>query len=516
MTKLERFTSKRRSLEGYRIFHECMRAILGPLIEAGKDGVEMVCADGAIRRVHPIVAAYVADHPEQCLVTGCQENFCPKCQTHSTMLGDPIHTVLKDPASVWDIIQETANGDKPHEFKALGLHLIHPFWTDLPHCDIFSCITPDLLHQLHKGVFKDHTVSWATACAEGGAEEVDRRFRAMPSHPGLRHFKRGISLVSQWTGTEYKHMEKVFLGVLVGASDPAALRAVHAVLDFIYYAHFEAHSDASLHYLDSAWATFHANKHIFVQYGVREHFNIPKIHSALHYPLSIRNLGTTDGYNAEHSERLHIDYAKRGYLTSNKKDYIKQMAIWLSRQEAVHRFQAYLDWAEPRAPETGVDQTECDGEDRTTGDGCEDPTSESLMTDAVSSYIVAKAPGLPGTSVQQFVDHFGCKDFLRALDDYLRKSSRARALPIPAQNLHPGSRFSAYKRMYVHLPPICQLSHSRIKDVIRAIPAQPARRLIHATPAHFDTVIVRLSEEDGPDRVGSLDGSYPAIMQPVD
>lgn len=46
----------------------------------------------------------------------------------------------------------------------------------------------------------------------------------------------------------------VCLGVLAGASDPAALRAVRAVLrdfkaSFIYYTHFEAHSDTSLRYL---------------------------------------------------------------------------------------------------------------------------------------------------------------------------------------------------------------------------------------------------------------------------
>ena len=220
VTKLECFTKgPRRSLESYRLFHECMRAILEPLVAAANEGVEMVCADGCVRRVLPVVAAYVADHPEQCLLSGCQENFCPKCSVHSSNLGEPVYSVMKDQSSVWEIISEQASGDKPTAFKELGLRLINPFWRDLPHCDIFSCITPDLLHQLHKGVFKDHTVSWTTGCIEGGADELDRRFKAMPSHPALRHFKKGISMVTQWTGTEYKQMEKVFVGAITGAAD---------------------------------------------------------------------------------------------------------------------------------------------------------------------------------------------------------------------------------------------------------------------------------------------------------
>ncbi|OBZ67180.1 hypothetical protein A0H81_13050 [Grifola frondosa] len=307
VTKLQCFSTSTRSLQGYRLFHSCMRSILEPLVQAGRDGVEMVCADGAIRRVHPIVAAYIADHPEQCLVVGCQENHCPKCTAGPTSLGDPVYSTMRNPEDVLRIIAEAARGEKPAEFKSYGLRLIEPFWTDLPHCDIFACITPDLLHQLHKGVFKDHTVSWATECVAGGAAEVDRRFRALPTHPDLRHFKKGISLVSQWTGTEYKNMEKVFLGVLTGASDPAVLRAVRGVLDFIHYAHFEAHSDTSLARLGDALAAFHANKEVFVKHGVREHFNIPKIHSTQHYQASIRKLGTADGFNTEGSERLHID-----------------------------------------------------------------------------------------------------------------------------------------------------------------------------------------------------------------
>src|SRR5277367_5471569 len=157
------------------------------------------------------------------------------------------------------------------------LRPIDPFWRDLPHCNIFACITPDLLHQLHKGLFKDHIVSWATEATEGGEDEIDERFRSMSTHPSLRHFKRGISLTSQWTGTEHKNMEKVFLGVLAGSTDAQVLRAVQGVIDFIYYAHFEVHTDESLRRLDDVWLQFHQNKKIFEDLKIRQHFNISKL-----------------------------------------------------------------------------------------------------------------------------------------------------------------------------------------------------------------------------------------------
>ena len=34
------------------------------------------------------------------------------------------------------------------------------FTNDFPHADIHQLIAPDLLHQLIKGTFKDHLVSW--------------------------------------------------------------------------------------------------------------------------------------------------------------------------------------------------------------------------------------------------------------------------------------------------------------------------------------------------------------------
>ncbi|GLB45369.1 putative zn-finger domain-containing protein [Lyophyllum shimeji] len=283
ISKLECFSEKRRSVEGYQLFHECMRTILGPLIDAGKNGVSMNCADGYVRMVYPIVAAYVADYPEQCLVVGCKESACPKCTVLPKKRGDPVHSILRDPEKTLRILAEQSRGEKPPEFVDESLRPINPFWKDLPHCNIFACITPDILHQLHKGIFKDHIVSWASEAVPGGTDEVDRRFRTMTPHPTLRHFKKGISLTSQWTGTEHKNMEKVFLGVLANTTDPRVVRAVRKILDFIYYSHFEVHTDESLALLDASWVAFHENKEVFKELGIREHFNISKLHNIKHY-----------------------------------------------------------------------------------------------------------------------------------------------------------------------------------------------------------------------------------------
>ncbi|KAH9942200.1 uncharacterized protein BXZ73DRAFT_87866 [Epithele typhae] len=462
--------------------------ILEPLKAAAKDGVEMVCADGFIRRVHPIIAAYVADHPEQCLVSCCKENCCPKCTVHSNSRGDPIHSMMKDPESVCEVIDEQDQGLKPSEFEKLGLKLIDPFWRDHPHCDIFSCFTPDILHQLHKGVFKDHTVSWVTDAFDGGADELDRRFKAMPSHPSLRHFKKGISLVSQWTGTEYKGMERVFLGALTGAAKPDVVRAVRAVLDFIYYAHFEAHTSRSLARLESVWRAFHAHKHIFTSLGIRNHYNIPKIHAALHYPVSIRQLGSADGFNTEASERLHIDCTKDAYNASNKRAYIKQMTTWLNRQERIARFQHFLDWAK-QADLPGKDS---DADTAGVAASSEDADGDIEMKDAGDSdgtfppYLVAKKPPLPAVPIRELVQRFGCTDFVRNLEDHLKTVFLSR----PRTVLISGSQtFPVYHRMSLYLPAMRQVSPVPVKDVVRATPYKPARPLHPAVPAHFDTVL---------------------------
>ncbi|KAG6822258.1 hypothetical protein H0H92_014609, partial [Tricholoma furcatifolium] len=104
VTKLQCFSEKRRSSENHQLFHECLRIILEPLIDAGKEGVKMRCADGYFRMTYPILAAYIADYPEQCLVVGCKENSCPICTVPPTARGDPIQSVPRDPEKTLQVL----------------------------------------------------------------------------------------------------------------------------------------------------------------------------------------------------------------------------------------------------------------------------------------------------------------------------------------------------------------------------------------------------------------------------
>ncbi|KAK7013921.1 hypothetical protein R3P38DRAFT_2546004, partial [Favolaschia claudopus] len=73
-------------------------------------------------------------------------------------------------------------------------------------------------------------------------------------------------------------------------------------------------------------------------------FNIPKFHSCIHYPMYIQLFGTTDNYNTEYTERLHIDLAKDAYRSTNFKDTFPQMTLWLERKKKILRHEKFVQW----------------------------------------------------------------------------------------------------------------------------------------------------------------------------
>jgi len=46
------------------------------------------------------------------------------------------------------------------DVKMMFFPFLQPFTENLPHAEIYELLSPDLLHQLIKGTFKDHLFTW--------------------------------------------------------------------------------------------------------------------------------------------------------------------------------------------------------------------------------------------------------------------------------------------------------------------------------------------------------------------
>ncbi|KAJ3567978.1 hypothetical protein NP233_g6016 [Leucocoprinus birnbaumii] len=223
-TKLEHITnqtSRRRTLTN--MFHACLKFIVQPLEKAGKEGEYMLSGDGLIRRCFPILATYIGDYPEQVLVTLVKTGECPVCEVGQDELGNldcvgsprALEPIL---SALWQLETGNAQGFVDACADAGIKPVLLPFWKDLPFVNIYSSITPDILHQLYQGVLK-HVISWLHFCG--------------------------------------------------------------------------------------------------------------------HYHYLIELFGTTDNYNTEYTEQLHIDYAKDAYRATNFRDELPQMTTWLDHKERI-------------------------------------------------------------------------------------------------------------------------------------------------------------------------------------
>ncbi|EGO30562.1 hypothetical protein SERLADRAFT_364517 [Serpula lacrymans var. lacrymans S7.9] len=141
---------------------------------------------------------YIADYPEQVLLVYIVQGWCPQC------------------------ISMTDN-----------LDVSRPFTNDFPCADIHEILSPDLLHQIIKGTFKDHLVLYVDKylvlthgrkCADQILDDIDSCIAAALSYPGLRRFPQGCGY-KQWTGDDSKVLMKVSLPALVGHVPDGIFRA---------------------------------------------------------------------------------------------------------------------------------------------------------------------------------------------------------------------------------------------------------------------------------------------------
>ena len=101
--------------------------MLESLVKARTDGVDISCMDGSLCTTFSMLSAYIADYPEQCLVTCCQETACPTCLVKPKERGQPIHSVLYDPKTMIHILAQQSQGLALSEFKGHNMRPINSF-----------------------------------------------------------------------------------------------------------------------------------------------------------------------------------------------------------------------------------------------------------------------------------------------------------------------------------------------------------------------------------------------------
>ncbi|KAI9448874.1 hypothetical protein BJY52DRAFT_1206479 [Lactarius psammicola] len=480
-TRLEGITNKtacHRTIGN--LFHTCMQVILAPITMYGETGIAMMSGDGIWRRCHPIFTVFVGDYPEQVLATGTYSGRCPKCLVPSDRLG----SYTRFPPRDYDKARDTyllADGDA-HVFhlacrEAGQKPVYHPFWEFLPLTNVFVSITPDILHQLLQGVLK-HLIAWLIGVF--GPAEIDARCRSLPPNHHISIFAKGISSLSRISGLEHKNMCWLLLGLIVdlpvpnGQVSPRITTVVRVLLDFLYLAQFPSQTSTTITCLEDSLSRFHNNKDIFIDLGVRDHFNIPKIHSLIHYSPSIRLFGTTDNYNTEQTERLHIDFTKDAYRATNHKDEYSQMTTWLERHKKVQLHSMFVKWWQRSDQEENV----------LSAKPIEPPQPGACHLR------MTQHPTLKAVSFDDLAQKYGAIDFQDALADFIARTnhptaSAATLSALAADTLIPFRSVPVHHRIK-----FSNLDNSEIVDAIQVRPEQKDMRG-RAIPSRFDTVLVR-------------------------
>ncbi|KAI6104119.1 hypothetical protein F5141DRAFT_1189673 [Pisolithus sp. B1] len=207
------------------------------------------------------------------------------------------------------------------------------FTNDFPCTDIHEMLSPDILHQLIKGSFKDHLVDWVErylvhihgkAEAERILNDIDGCIAAVVPFTGLQCFPQGQHF-KQWTGNDSKGLMKVYIMAIDGHVLKDMVCTFRAFLDFCYLVHQNVITEHTLTKINNALWHFHLFHEVFQNTGVVESFSLPWQHAMKHYHYLICQFGAPNGLCSLITESKHITAVKRPYWHTNHYQALGQM-----------------------------------------------------------------------------------------------------------------------------------------------------------------------------------------------
>ncbi|KAF9538821.1 hypothetical protein CPC08DRAFT_738828 [Agrocybe pediades] len=184
------------------------------------------CPDGHYRRVIYSLGPYIADYPEQVWLASIVQNWCPKCDAHYKTLDDNFESAHLRSHERTDFIINTFDPGTVWEKHGIRPDVV-PFTHGFPRADIYTMLSPDLLHQLIKGTFKDHLVTWVNEYlymkhTKSRADEIIKDI----DHREGRDFE-------QWTGDDSKVLMKVYIAAIVGYVPAKMVKCLSTFMDLL-------------------------------------------------------------------------------------------------------------------------------------------------------------------------------------------------------------------------------------------------------------------------------------------
>ncbi|ETW82490.1 hypothetical protein HETIRDRAFT_316844 [Heterobasidion irregulare TC 32-1] len=299
-----------------QLYHALIAHILSPLRDGMTSPVVLRCSDGHFWHAIYEIGSFIADYPEPVVLAGIVQGWCPWGAFDDA--GDPrFHAHTHQ-------LRETFDSETLWYTYGAVENVIMNFF---PHADIYELITPNLLHQLIKGTFKDHLMTWiqdyfelthGLTEAKKILDNIDRRIAVVPAFPGLQQFPEGCNF-KQWTGDNSKALMKVFLPAIVRYVPDAMVQSVAAFLDFCYHARHSTYTTTTLNAMDHALTRFHHYCVIFQESGIQpDGFFPPCQHSLVHYVIRIKQYGSPNGLSSSITESKHIEAVKKPWRRTNK------------------------------------------------------------------------------------------------------------------------------------------------------------------------------------------------------
>ncbi|KAG1838509.1 hypothetical protein C8R48DRAFT_751535 [Suillus tomentosus] len=274
-----------------QLFHSSLLRILSSLKPTMSIPEVVRFGNGHFRHVLYGLSPYIADYPEQ-LILGCViQNWCTKHFAYPDNL-DSGKGGLCSREVVDTLCEEVDSGVFWDEWGVIGELIL--FMNDFPRADIHQLLTPDILHQVIKGAFKDHLVAWVEQYLkkEHGKNSYSSTF------VGLCRFPQGCGFL-KWIGVE-----------------------------FCYIVRQDIIAEDTLLQLSNCLEHFYRHQQIFQDTGIQfDGFSLPRQHALCHCSMLICLFGAPNGICSSITESKHIKAVKEPWRCSSKFNALGQMLL---------------------------------------------------------------------------------------------------------------------------------------------------------------------------------------------